>query len=129
MKKDDYGYYLDVGDVVDNSFYSESDLGRIFNDNIAKTIKLLSRDIYALMYSYYKGVYMNEHKEFIQNRIELEKEQFKRAVIEHVKGAIESGMDLNAYIDQPKERYPRTVYTELRIGNLLDASRKILWWG
>jgi len=126
MKKDDYGYYLEVGDVVDNSFYSESDLGRVFNDNVAKTIKLLSRDIYALMYSYYKGVYMNEHKEFIQNRIELEKEQFKRAVIEHIKGAIESGMDLNAYIDQPKERYPRTVYTELRIGNLLDASRKIL---
>jgi hypothetical protein len=126
MKKDDYGYYLEVGDVVDNSFYSESDLGRVFNDNVAKTIKLLSRDIYALMYSYYKGVYMNEHKEFIQHRIELEKEQFKRAVIEHIKGAIESGMDLNAYIDQPKERYPRTVYTELRIGNLLDASRKIL---
>jgi hypothetical protein len=123
-------YYIEKKDILDNTMYSEYELGRIFGDDLKKVFKLMSQDIYTLIYNAYRGPYMSDHIEYMQKKIEdnsnREQYQLKRAMIEYVKGAVESGMDLSEYLDQPKDKYPRTVIRELRVAMLIDGARKRL---
>ena len=121
-------YYITVDDVVTDTTYSSAELGNIFKDDIDKSLKVISKSIYRLIYDYYKGLYKSDHITFMQTKIENnvnnEQTYLKQAMLEQVIGAIESGMDLNPYINEPKKNYPFTVYEELRNGFLLDKSRK-----
>ncbi|MDA3807961.1 MAG: hypothetical protein PF440_08640 [Thiomicrorhabdus sp.] len=123
-------YYIETKDILDNTMYSEHHLGQIFGDDLKKAMLIMSKDIWTVIYSAHQGAYMSDHITYmltkVDNNQQREQYQLKRAIIEHVKGAIESGMDLNEYLDQPKQKYPRTVMNELRIGMLLDGSRKRL---
>lgn len=128
MYKENNEYYIDVGDVLDNTMYTEQELGLVFGNNLKKAMRIMSQDVWSLIYSEYRGPYMSDHVNYMQAKVDnnqqREQYQLKRAIIEHVKGAVESGMDLNEYIDQPKNKYPRTVINELRIAMLLDGARK-----
>jgi len=121
-------YYITVDDVVTDTTYSSAELGNIFKDDIDKSLKVISKSIYRLIYDYYKGLYKSDHITFMQTKIENnvnnEQTYLKQAMLEQVIGAIESGMDLNPYINEPKKNYSFTVYEELRNGFLLDKSRK-----
>lgn len=123
-------YYIDVKDVLDNTMYSEDELGRIFGDNLKKAMKLISRTVYQLIYSVYRGANPYKHKQFMQTKIENntmdEQLHLKLAVVEMVKGAMQSGMDLNAYLDDAKTIYPYTVKRELNAAGLLNRSEKYL---
>lgn len=120
-------YYIDVDDVLAETTYSSDELGRVFGV-IDKELKLLSRAIYRLIYDWYPGLNKSDHITYMQEKIVAnannEQRFLKYAMIEMVKGAIESGMDLNAYLNEPKDTYPPTVYSELRSARLLDKTRK-----
>jgi hypothetical protein len=128
MYKENNEYYIDVNDVLDNTMYTEQELGLVLGNNLKKAMRIFSQDIWSLIYSAYRGPYMSDHVSYMQTKVDnnqqREQYQLKRAIIEHVKGAMESGMDLNEYLDQPKNKYPRTVINELRIAMLLDGARK-----
>jgi len=130
MKKNDElnEYYITIDDVLNNANYSSDDLGaRGVNERVLKD---LSRSVYRLIYSVYRGGKPYVHKQFMRLKIENNKEEeqlhLKLAMIEATKGALESGMDFNAYIDNPKMNYPHTVMQELNAARLLDRSEKYL---
>lgn len=122
-------YYITIDDITNNTPYSSDDLNGVFGE-VKMTLKNISHAVYRLMYSYYNGMNPHTHKTFIQRKIGYdmmdEQTQFKLACIEAVKGAVESGMDLNAYTNEPKDTFPSTVYDELRIAKMLDKSEKII---
>jgi len=129
MKLNDAGteYQLELNDVVNETDISSDDLGLIFGD-IAKGLRIISHAVYRLIYDYYPGLYKNDHIVYMRTKISnnLYEEQtfLKNAMLEAVKGAVHSGMDLNVYIDDAKNMFPATTYAELRAGRLLDRSRK-----
>jgi len=128
LNSDTNQYYITVDDVTKDTVYSSADLGNVFGDKIQRSLEVISKSIYRLIYDYYKGLYKMDHITFMQNKIENnvnnEQTYLKQAMLEQVIGAIESGMDLNPYVNEPKKNYPFTVYEELRNGFLLDKSRK-----
>lgn len=124
-------YYIEEKDVTDNTFYQNADLARVFGaSNIGRNLKIISHAVYRLIYEAYRGIKKADHITFMRTKISNntngEQTFLMNAMIELVRGAIESGSDLNAYIENPRSIYPETVYEELRNGFLLDAREKIL---
>lgn len=121
-------YYIIMDDVTNNTMFSSNDMGSRGIDD--KALKILSHSIYRLIYRHYKGAFIEDHRTFMQtilsNNANNERYYLMNAMLEMVKGAVQSGMDLNAYLNEPSDIYPPTVYEELRNGHLLDASRKII---
>lgn len=123
-------YYIKIDAVLNKTAYTSDDIGLAFGENIEKHLKIISHSVYRLMYNYRK---VNRdryaHKKWLRKKIyDNEYEEVTaliNAMIEAVKGAIESGMDLNAYTNEPKETFPSTVYDELRQANLLDKTHKV----
>ena len=122
-------YYATLDDVLENTLLDSNDLSFIFGSNINKGLKILSHNVYRLIYDYYKGINKNEHITFMQRKIANnqynEQTYLLNAIIELVRGVVQSGVDLNAYNDEYKSKYPETVYEELRNGKLLDKRNKI----
>lgn len=120
-------YYITVDAITNYTTYNSNDLGLIFND-ADKAIKIISHSVYRLIYNWRKGMGGRDHIKYMRKKIyDNEKEELTAlmlAMIEAVKGAIESGMDLNAYINEPKETLPHTVREELKLAELLDSSKK-----
>ena len=100
----------------------------IFKSDANKAIKIISHSVYRLIYNWRKGVGRNDHIKYMRKKIyDNDNEEVTAlmfAMIEAVKGAIESGMDLNAYINEPKDNMPYTVKEELKLAELLDSSKK-----
>jgi len=90
----------------------------------------MSHAVYRLIYGYYRGVNKQRHINFMKTKIANntngEQTFLKMAMVEMVRGSIESGMDLNAYVNDPKSIFPDPVYEELRNGFLLDAREKVV---
>lgn len=120
-------YYITMDAITNYTTYNSNDLGLIFND-ADKAIKIISHSVYRLIYNWRKGMGGRDHIKYMRKKIyDNEKEELTAlmlAMIEAVKGAIESGMDLNAYINEPKETLPYTVREELKLAELLDSSKK-----
>lgn len=120
-------YYITIDTITNYTQYSSDDLGQMkIND---KTLKMISHSVYRLMYGWRKGTGKYAHKKFMRKKIYDNEEEevtvLMLAMIEAVKGAVESGMDLNAYINEPKDTLPYTVSEELKQAGLLDSSRKL----
>ncbi len=120
-------YYINTSCVANYTTYSSDELLAIKLDD--KAIKAISHIVYRLIYTYYRGHESYKHKQFMRMKIydntQGEVTALMFAMIEAVKGAVESGMDLNAYIDNPKSNLPYTVNEELEGGMLLNGSQKI----
>lgn len=121
-------YYITVNAITNYTAYNSEELGKIFK-NLNKDLKKISHNVYRLIYSWYRGAEPYKHQQFMRSKIydntQGEVKALMLAMIEAVIGAIESGMDLNAYINEPKNTFPLTVYEELETGMLLDKSQKI----
>lgn len=121
-------YYITLDGVLSYTSFTDDELGNIFDD-VTKDLKTISHNVYRLLYSWYRGPEPYNHQRFIRMKIydntQGEVQALTYAFIEAIKGAVESGMDLNAYINEPKDTFPPTVYQELEIGMLLDRSKKI----
>src|SRR6056297_1632698 len=120
-------YYINSDCVINYLPYTQDELGNLgLND---KTIKLISHSVYRLIYNYRKGSGKLAHKKYmrlkIYNNSNEEVQVLMMAMLEAVRGAIESGMDLNAYINEPKDVLPHTVIEELKSVELLDRSNKL----
>jgi len=122
-------YYINVDTITNYTAYDSNDLNVIFGDKLAEALKLISRNVYRLIYSYYRGAEPYKHQQYMRLKIydntQGEVNALMFAMIETVHGAMQSGMDLNAYINNPKDTFPQTAYDELNNGLLLDRSYKI----
>jgi len=120
-------YYITKDAVTNYTTYTDDKLGSIFGD-VSKSFKIISHMVYKLIYGWRKGIGRQDHIKYMRKKIynnaNGEVTALMFAMIEAVKGAVESGMDLNAYIDDPKDNLPYTVKEELSIAELLDSSKK-----
>lgn len=121
-------YYITLDAVTNYTTYNSQELSLVFGNDVDKGIKNISHSIYRLIYLWRKGEGRTEHIKYMRKKIynnaNGEVNALMLAMIEAVKGAIESGMDLNAYINEPKDNLPYTVKEELKLAELLDSSRK-----
>ncbi len=122
-------FYLTVDDVIQNTQFTSEDL---VQNNI--DLNEISQGTYRVMHSFYKGANPQKHADILKDMIvdDPDKQQaLLNAMLEFLRGALVSGMDLNAYIasvvyDQntgmnqqlKKTNSPYTVRQELRIGGL-----------
>lgn len=120
-------YYITMDAVTNYTTYTSDELALIFGD-VNKGIKVICHSIYRLIYNWRKGDGRQDHIRYMRKKIydnnNGEVMALMLAMIEAVKGAIESGMDLNAYINEPKDNMPYTVKEELKLAGLLDSSKK-----
>lgn len=123
-------YYITLEALTNLTGYTSDDIALAFGEKVNINLKNISHSVYRLIYNWRrspKGKYA--HKKYMRKKIYENTEEeviaLRNAMIEMAKGAIESGMDLNAYIDDPKDTFPHTVYEELRQADLLDSSNKM----
>lgn len=120
-------YFINTDCIVNNTMYTSDELLNIGLDN--KALKIISHSVYRLIYDYRRGVNKYAHKKYMRKKIydnaHEEVNTLMAAMIEAVRGAVESGMDLNAYTNNPSETLPTTVRAELHSADLLDASEKL----
>lgn len=99
-------------------------------DNEKKAYRALSQAVYRIIYDRSLDANRHNHIKFMQGKIhrnlENEKLYLMKAMIEIIKGALNSDMDLNAYIDGEAKHYPNTVEQELQNGLLIMPGRKEL---
>lgn len=113
---DRHEYYLTIEGALDNVTYTEVELTQVLKTgDLSKTLKLASRRLYRGIYS------KNYNRQVMQYKIYLnvnnERESLLEAIVEYIKGAYESGMDLNTYMGEGND-LPQSVY-ELIGQNLL----------
>ena len=115
-------FYLTMNDVVSNTQFNSNEIAE---QNI--DLKEISQATYRVMHSVYRGKNYQKQAKILQDMIiddpELQK-GLMFAMLEFLRGAMISGMDLNAYIaneiTQGTERYnaPKTVKEELKMNGL-----------
>ena len=122
-------FVLTINDVVQNTNFTSSDI-----DQHKIDLREMSEATYRVMHSFYRGPYPYKHAEILQQMIIDDPEKqtaLMFAMLEFLRGALVSGMDLNAYIatvvfnaqtgganETEKTNAPHTVREELRIGGL-----------
>ena len=112
-------YYITIDGVLNDLPYQDAELNARIN-NLAGWLKRFSRAVYRIIYK--NNIQsQRQHIQFmIYENLDNERQALYDAMLEYVMGALESGMDLNAYQQETKKEAPETVMDELRIGNLLN---------
>lgn len=100
MKLENNEYYIELDDVINNSEFSEKELTDVYGEAIDFHLKNASSKVYSIMY----GVFGGRDKErqykairYMINNDEIKQRGIREATIEYMRGALYSGMDLNAY--------------------------------
>lgn len=93
--------YITLDDVINQTSLTSKDIQDKLGDNFEKVIERdLSRDVYRYLYSLYRGFDAASHIRTL-NALVFNNRSYQKALqlamVEHVKGAVYSGMDLNSY--------------------------------
>lgn len=130
--------YITLDDVLNETSFSSKDLQDKLGANFEDVLKRdLSRAVYRFLHGQYRGFKSSDHKDILNALIFNNRNYqygLKLAMVEMVKGAMYSGMDLNTYsaeVDmtatglKSKKSIPDTVYYELKNSGLLDLSGRL----
>jgi len=115
-------YYIEIDDVLNNSEITEEDLNDTFGEQVENWLKTLSSRTYRVLYSAYKGWNIDQQVlelKYIINNNDDKKAIMMEAIIEYVRGAVYSGMDMNTYLG--KQGHSADVEYILRNGGLWFA--------
>jgi hypothetical protein len=94
-------YQITKDEVIDNSEFSETELTDVYGGALDFHLKDASSKTYSIMYSAFPGINKERQNIAIRYMIgEDEKKQngLREAIIEYIRGAMYSGMDLNLYL-------------------------------
>lgn len=118
--------YITIDDVLNETSFSSKDVQDKLGEQFERVIEReLSRGVYRYLHGLYRGFDNKEHTRILNALIFNNgnyQEALKWAMIEHVKGAVYSGLDLNAYSAESMKSLPDNVLWELKNGGLLDLS-------
>lgn len=110
-------FYAELNDVINETSLTETDLRDKFGDDYEKVIERdISQIVNRFLRYFYTGKNQTAHQLMVLYLLltdEDKQEGFKRAILEQVKAAYYSGMDLNQYQEEQKENIPHSVYHEL----------------
>jgi|SRR6056297_847091 len=121
--------YITIDDVLNETSFSSKDVQDKLGESFERVIERdLSRDVYRYLHGLYRGFDNKEHTRILNALIFNNgnyQEGLKWAMVEHVKGAVYSGLDLNKYSAESLKALPDTVLWELKNGGLLDLSGEL----
>jgi hypothetical protein len=113
-------YYVTQDDIINNSEITYDDLYDVFKEQIDKYLKLMSKRTYRVYHNSYKGLNRQRQIAFMDWWIQQDtnrQEVMREAIIEYVRGALMSGMDMNIYVNE-KTPYTQDVIDILSQGEL-----------
>jgi hypothetical protein len=118
--------FITIDDVLNETSLSSKDVQDKLGEQFERVIEReLSRDVYRYLHGVYRGFDNKEHTRILNALIFNNgnyQEGLKWAMIEHVKGAVYSGLDLNKYSAESMKALPDTVMWELKNGGLMDLT-------
>jgi len=118
--------FITIDDVLNETSLSSKDVQDKLGEAFERVIEReLSRDVYRYLHGLYRGFDNKEHTRILNALIFNNgnyQEGLKWAMIEHVKGAVYSGLDLNKYSAESLKALPDTVMWELKNGGLMDLT-------
>lgn len=100
MKLENNEYYIEKDDVLNNSEFTEIDLTQTYGANLEYHLRNASSKVYSIMYSAFGGrdkTRQYRALRYMINNDEIKQRGIREAIIEYIRGALYSGMDLNAY--------------------------------
>lgn len=94
-------YQITKDEVINNSEFSDSELVEVYGEAIDFYLKNASSKVYSIMYSAFRGI--DKERQYAAVRYILNNDVNKiaglrDAIIEYIRGAMYSGMDLNLYL-------------------------------
>lgn len=98
-------YWFDKDDIINNSEITETDLTDLYGEQLERSIELANRRVYQILYSASPNVHRERNIPAINYMIQQDtdlQDVMQEAVIEYVRGALYSGMDLREYVSGDK---------------------------
>jgi hypothetical protein len=116
--------YITIDDVINESSFTSKDIQDKLGEQFDRVVERdLSRNVYRYLHGLRRG-FDNARHTRILNALIFNNRKYQRAIklamVEMVKGAMYSGMDLNAYSAEILKTMPDTVLHELKNGGLID---------
>lgn len=118
-------YIINIDDVLNNSELTETELTEIYGERIDEHLINASNKIYNIMFSASPHFYRKRNADYIKYVIQNDTDKqnaIRAAIIEYVRGAWYSGMDLRAY-ENDKEQYSPFVKDILKENDLWIVSQ------
>ena len=112
MTLTDGKYIVDKDDVINNSEITEEDLAEVYGERINDNLENASKKVYSIMYSAAPSFYRKRNADYIDYMIQNDtdmQQAIMDAVIEYVRGALFSGMDLRAYENDKESHSPYVI--------------------
>ena len=112
-------YQITKDEVLDNSEFSDNELVEVYGEALEFYLKNASSKVYSIMYSAFRGI--DKERQYAAIRYMLAQDSTKvdglrDAIIEYVRGAVYSGMDMKIYMNE--KGYSADVIDILRNGDL-----------
>lgn len=101
MKLENNEYYIERDDLLNYSEFTETDLTEVYGEKLEFHLKVASRKVYSIMYSAYGGKERERQyavMRYMINNDETKQLGIREAIIEYIRGAMYSGMDLQDYL-------------------------------
>jgi hypothetical protein len=116
--------YITIDDVINETSFTSKDIQDKLGEQFDRVVERdLSRAVYRYLHGLRRG-FDNDRHTRILNALIFNNRTYQRglklAMVELVKGAMYSGMDLNAYSAELLKSIPDTVLHELKNGGLTD---------
>ena len=116
--------YITIDDVVNETSFTSKDLSDKLGEQFDRVIEReLSRAVYRYLHGLRRG-FDNDKQTRVLNALIFNNKNYQRglklAMIEMVKGAMYTGMDLNAYSAEVAKSIPDSVMFELKNAGLTD---------
>ena len=98
-------YVITIDDVVKNSELTDVELTEVFGDKVKFFLQSLSEKTYRVMYGAYRGIHRERQRAWMNWFIQQSEDRqvgIREAIIEYIRGAIYSGMDMQVYVGDKK---------------------------
>jgi len=117
--QDNNEYIATIDDIVNNSEFTSEELVEVLGEGIEYHLSNMSKKTYRIMYSAYNGWNIEQQVLELQEIINNDEEKQQvilDAIVEYVRGAMYSGLDLQIYMGN--KGYSSELKDILRMGGL-----------
>jgi hypothetical protein len=123
--QDNGQYTITLDEILNNSEITEVDLTELYDDKLDYHLLNASNKVYNVLYSAAPGFYRKNNRLAINYLIQNDTDKqaaIREAIIEFIRGALYSGMDLREYTEQTKH-YSDSIMHILKENDLWVVSK------
>lgn len=113
-------YTITLDELLDETEFTNEDLDELYGEQLERSLINASNKVYNIMFSAAPNVYRKNNATYLNYLIQNDTDKqtaIKLAIIEYIRGALYSGMDLRAY-ENDKSQYSNFVIDILKENDL-----------